>query len=76
MFVEVGALLDIDKELERINNELASIEKELSRVNAKLGNEQFVNKAPADIVEKEKRIQAELSDKKTKLEERAQSLKS
>jgi valyl-tRNA synthetase len=67
-------LVDVDKELARIDSELASINKELARVTGKLSNEQFTSKAPAEIVEKERRIQSELQDKKTKLEDRKKAL--
>jgi valyl-tRNA synthetase len=39
-------------------------------VNGKLGNPQFVERAPADVVEKERRILAELTEQKAKVEER------
>ena len=70
LYVEVAGLIDVEKELVRIDSELKSIEKELARVNGKLGNEQFISKAPANIVEKERRIASELTEKKEKLLER------
>jgi len=74
VLIPVAGLVDVDKELARIDSELASINKELARVTGKLSNEQFTSKAPAEIVEKERRIQSELLDKKTKLEERKKAL--
>ena len=70
LYVEVAGLIDIDKELARIDSELAGIEKELSRSSGKLSNQQFTSRAPAQVVEKERRIVAELTDKKQKLTER------
>ncbi len=72
--VPVEGLVDVAAEIEKIDRELSSLTKELSRVNAKLANEQFISKAPAAIIEKEKRIQSELADKKLKLEERRRAL--
>jgi len=74
VFMAVAGLIDVEKEIQKINTELASIEKELVRVNGKLSNEKFLTGAPAEIVEKERRIQAELMDKKSKLEERKKVL--
>ncbi|MCE5200610.1 MAG: valine--tRNA ligase [Armatimonadota bacterium] len=74
LFVEAAGLIDVDKELARIDTELKSIEKELTRSEGKLSNEKFMSRAPADIVEKERRIVAELTEKKQKLEERKKSL--
>ncbi|MCE5321856.1 valine--tRNA ligase [bacterium] len=75
-FMSVPKLSDEEckAELARIDNELKSIEKDLSRSQGKLSNEGFVSKAPAAIIEKEKRIIAELSEKKQKLEDRKRSL--
>lgn len=74
LFVEVAGLMDVEKELARVDSELASIDKDFARSSAKLSNEQFLSRAPADIIEKERRIVAELEDKKAKLEERKKAL--
>jgi valyl-tRNA synthetase len=76
VYMPIGGLIDLDVEMEKIDRELKSIEKELAQVIAKLSNEQFVSKAPAEIVEKQKRIQSELADKKSKLEERKKAISS
>ncbi|MCE5314424.1 MAG: valine--tRNA ligase [Armatimonadota bacterium] len=74
IFVEAAGLIDVEKELARIDSELKSIEKELVRSQGKLSNESFISKAPEAIIEKEKRIVAELTEKKQKLDERKKSL--
>jgi len=74
VFVEVAGLVDVDKEIIRIDSELASIAKELARSEGKLSNESFVSRAPADVVDKERRIVAELTDKQAKLNERKAAL--
>ncbi|MCL5102508.1 MAG: valine--tRNA ligase [Armatimonadetes bacterium] len=74
LYVEVAGLIDIEKELTRIGSELASIEKDLARSSGKLASESFTSKAPEEIVEKEKKIVAELSEKKQRLEERKAAL--
>ncbi len=66
--------VDLEKEFARIHSELAAIEKDLSRSQCKLSSEQFTSKAPAEIVDKERRIVAELSEKKQKLLERKAAL--
>lgn len=68
------AEVDREQETIKIKAELDSIGKELSRCLGKLGNQQFLAKAPADVVEKEQRIAAELGERKTKLEEQLRSL--
>ena len=43
--------IDVAAERERLNKELEKIEKQLAGAVARLGNEQFVSKAPAKVVE-------------------------
>ncbi|HUV06012.1 MAG TPA: valine--tRNA ligase [Armatimonadota bacterium] len=74
VFVETGQDLDIHKEIARVTNELAEVERELARSQAKLSNEQFLSRAPAHVVEKEQRIAQELSEKRSKLQERLEML--
>ena len=74
LYVEVAGLIDVEKELARIASEMSSIDKELSRSQGKLANENFTSKAPPEIIEKEKRIVAELAEKKGRLEERRAAL--
>jgi valyl-tRNA synthetase len=64
----------IEAELKKIAADLESIERDLARSRGKLANEQFVSRAPAAVVEKERRIVAELEETKRKLEERRLAL--
>jgi valyl-tRNA synthetase len=54
IFIPMGDLVDYEKELARLNKEKASCEKDIEIITKKLSNEQFVAKAPAALVEKEK----------------------
>jgi valyl-tRNA synthetase len=66
----VGDLVDTEKEIARLRKAIADLDKELARVNGKLANEQFISRAPAEVVEKERGIQRELSEKRSALEQR------
>lgn len=70
IYVPLKGLIDIDKEIARLKKELSAVEKDLARVQKKLGNEAFLTKAPAEIVEKERCKEAELSGKAETLKER------
>jgi len=70
IFMPLKGLIDVDKEIARLKKELAGVEKDLSKVRSKLNNEKFLNKAPAEIVEKEKGKEVELSGKAGTLRER------
>jgi valyl-tRNA synthetase len=70
VLLPVAGLMDVERERARLQGELAGLEKELARVNGKLGNPSFIERAPAEVVEKERAILAELTEKKAKLTER------
>jgi len=74
LLVPVTGLIDVESELKKIKAEIASLEKDLFRVRGKLGNEQYLAKAPAEVVEKDRRIESELSEKLAKLQDRMKVL--
>ncbi len=68
VFVPLAGLIDLAAEEKRLTKELAKVEAELKKVNGKLNNPNFLAKAPAEIVAKEKDKLEELSDKQQKLQ--------
>ncbi len=54
ILVPMAGLIDKDAELARLAKEMEKLEKDLKRVQGKLGNSAFVDKAPAEVVEKER----------------------
>lgn len=76
VFVPLKGLIDVDKETARLKKELASLEKDLERVKGKLKNPGFLAKAPADVVEKEKAKEEELSGKSSAIRDRLAVLSS
>ncbi|RII34577.1 valine--tRNA ligase [Clostridium chromiireducens] len=58
LFMPLLDLVDKEKELDRLNKELKKLEGEIDRIDKKLGNQGFVAKAPAAVIdaEKEKRV--------------------
>jgi valyl-tRNA synthetase len=52
--VPLGDLIDVERECARLSAELARLEELLRGLEAKLGNEQFVARAPAAVVERER----------------------
>lgn len=54
MFMPLLDLVDVEKELERLNKEKEKLQKEIERVEKKLSNEKFVSKAPEAVVNEEK----------------------
>ncbi|HHY13767.1 MAG TPA: valine--tRNA ligase [Thermoanaerobacterales bacterium] len=70
IYIPLEGLLDFDKEIIRLEKEKKNFEKELDRVNKKLSNKGFLEKAPQEIVEKEKDKQKDYQDKLNKVIER------
>jgi valyl-tRNA synthetase len=67
--VPLAGLIDIDKERERLEKALGKAEKEIASHNGKLANENFISKAPADVVEMTRKRREELAQKAEKLKE-------
>lgn len=63
LYIPMDELVDFKAELARLNKEKAGVQKELDFVNNKLSNENFVNKAPAAVVEGQRQAKAQLEEK-------------
>ncbi|HVN96624.1 MAG TPA: valine--tRNA ligase [Syntrophorhabdaceae bacterium] len=67
VFVPLKDLIDVGKELGRIDKEILKIDEESDKIVKKLSNESFREKAPAEVIEKNRSHFEELSAKKEKL---------
>ena len=76
VMVPLAGLIDVEAELARLDKEIQKLEKECQRLSGKLGNEKFVSKAPAEVVEKEREKFATAEDALNKLREQRQQLAS
>ncbi|AJE22484.1 valine--tRNA ligase [Azotobacter chroococcum] len=54
VLVPMAGLIDKDAELARLDKEIQRLEGEVKRVGGKLGNASFVDKAPAEVIAKER----------------------
>ncbi|MFC1895682.1 valine--tRNA ligase [Thermodesulfobacteriota bacterium] len=68
VFVSLEGIVDLAGELGRLEKETAKLAAELLRVEKKLANEDFLTKAPADVVHKVREQQSTLSEKRDKLQ--------
>lgn len=75
IYLPLEDLIDLEKEIERLEKEKESLIMELDRVNKKLGNESFVSKAPAAVVEQEREKLKKYTEMYEKVIERIETLK-
>ncbi len=75
VILPIEGLIDMDKELDRLEKDLEKWQKELDRVNKKLANENFVNKAPEKIINEEKEKQVKYQEKYDGVKARIEQLK-
>ena len=66
--------IDIAAERERLSKEIARLEGEIAKAQAKLGNESFVARAPAQVVAQEKERMENFSATLGKLREQFDKL--
>ena len=69
LYIPMGQLVDVAKELDRINKELEKNRKFLAGLESKLSNEKFVARAPEAVVAAEREKAAKTADLITQLEE-------
>ena len=70
IYIPFDELVDIDKEIERLEKELLTYKNEIKRVEKMLSNEGFVAKAPASKIEEEKAKKVKYEELLIKTEER------
>jgi valyl-tRNA synthetase len=69
IFVPLRGIVDVEEEEKRLAKEIAKFDKDIDFLAIKLENPSFVERAPADVVAKEREKLSEFSDKRRLLEE-------
>ncbi|MBQ3574768.1 MAG: valine--tRNA ligase, partial [Clostridia bacterium] len=54
LFIPLGELVDVEKEIARLTKDLKNVENEITRADRMLNNQGFIAKAPQALVDKEK----------------------
>jgi valyl-tRNA synthetase len=74
LFIPMGQLVDVAKEIDRISKELDKNRKFLSSLEAKLSNEKFVSRAPEAVVAAEKEKAAKTAELIRQLEQSLEAM--
>ncbi len=75
LYVLLEGIVDLTNEQGRLEKEIGKLTKELSGMNKKLGNEDFLNKAPADVVDGVRQKHAAMLDRQHALETTLERIK-
>ena len=67
MALPIAAVIDVAAEKARLGKEIAKLDGDIVKFDRKLGNESFVAKAPAEVVEEEKRRRDEAAETRARL---------
>ena len=70
----ITVFMSIELMLNAVNLSFVAFSYQLQRIDGLLGNASFVQKAPADVIERERNKQGELQGKRVQLAERLASL--
>ncbi|MEA1961110.1 MAG: valine--tRNA ligase [Bacillota bacterium] len=75
IYVPLEGLIDIEKEIKRLEKDMKTAEVELLKAQGKLNNESFLSKAPPEVIEKERGKAQEARTKKEGILQRLTILK-
>ena len=67
IFVALEGVIDLSQETKRLEKEIGKLAKELTGISRKLNNEDFLSKAPAQVVAKVKEKHTAIIEKQQKL---------
>jgi len=70
IYLPLAGMLDLGKELQRLDKEIAQAQQEVARLQSKLANESFVTRAKPEVVEKEREKLAAQEERIEKLKAR------
>ena len=74
IYLPLAGLIDLEKEIQRIEKELAHCKSEIQKLSGKLANKDFVAKAPEAVVAKERQKLDDYQEKERSLQQHLQLL--
>jgi len=73
-YLPLAGMVDLEAERRRLNKEADQCRREIRRLESRLTNQQFLTKAPAEVVEREREKLASHKDRLARIEERLAAL--
>lgn len=70
IYLPLAGLVDLDAERARLQKEIDNIDGQLAKIDGLLNNPGFMNKAPANVVDRERNRQADFQEQRAQLVER------
>ncbi|MEW6260375.1 MAG: valine--tRNA ligase [Thermodesulfobacteriota bacterium] len=74
IYVPMEGVLDIGQELQRLGKEMNKVQTELTNISRKLMNEDFIRKAPEEVIEKAREKQTLLEEKRNRMQRHIEKL--
>lgn len=74
IYLPLEGIIDLSKEQERLSKELKTVQVEIAKVEKKLLNQEFIQKAPQEVVQREKTKKAELQQRRIRLQQRLEDI--
>jgi valyl-tRNA synthetase len=75
LILPLEGLINVEEEIKRLEKELDKWSKEVERVQKKLSNQGFIAKAPANVIEEERKKEADYVEKRASVEARIVELR-
>ncbi|MFC3883098.1 valine--tRNA ligase [Bacillus songklensis] len=75
LILPLEGLINVEEEIKRLEKELDKWNKEVERVQKKLSNQGFIAKAPANVIEEERKKEADYLEKRSTVEARISDLR-
>jgi len=76
VYMSIEGLVDVEAEVARLKKQLETVENGFLAIQKKLSNENFIKRAPADIISTEEKKKADLLEKREKLQKLIETLSS
>jgi len=74
VYMSIEGLVDVDAEVAKLKKQLETVEKGIAGITKKLSNENFIKRAPADVVAGEEKKKTDLIEKREKLQKLVETL--